>query len=141
MNIIKLTEGIKETGDGLQGCALAGRPIYDDVILHKKELDEEKATNTKKALFLTGFALMHILEKWKDIKGPVLETVAGVREIAQAIKEQGMSTEDYNREKEKIQEKARLKCAALPPAKITEDVVVKDEPVIIAQDPNLPQLQ
>lgn len=117
MNILKLTEGIKDTGKGLQGCAVYSRPIIHDIKTHKAELDKEGASQTKKILFLTGFTLLHILERWAEIKPAVMEVKDGALEIIQAIKEPGLPDFEFEKEKQRIDDKQYQQCEALPKRK------------------------
>lgn len=120
MNVLKLTEGIKDTGKGLQGCAVYSRPIFHDIKTHKAELEKDNASPAKKWFFLAGFTALHVLEHWKDMKQSVMEVKDGVLEIVQAIKEPGLPDDKFEEEKDKYQNKQYDQCEALPPRKPKE---------------------
>lgn len=135
MNIIKLTEGLKDTTEGLQGCAVLARPMISELKSHKLQLEEENAKPIKKWGFLFGFAALNILENWKYYRKDIFEIKDGVVEIIQAVKEPGLTDEQFKKEKEKIEDKQRVRCEALPPKKV-ESIpapVQNPEPAVVNQ--------
>lgn len=110
MNIYKVVEGVSDTSTGALDCLSEGMPIINTVKEHKANLEKEGAGTAKKVLFLTGYSLLGFLEHWDKMKHSVMKTKDGVIEVYEGIKEPGLSSEEFNKEKSRIDDKRKEAC-------------------------------
>lgn len=118
MNIVKVVEGCEDVSSGALGAVTVATPIIEQVRLTKLALEKEEAKPLKKYAFMTGHALLGILEHWKTLQPDVMKTINGGKEIVQGFKEPGLSVEELLKEKDRIGEKQKAACQLLlnPPS-------------------------
>lgn len=118
MNIVKVAEGCEDISSGALGTVTVATPIIEQVKATKESLEKEDAKPFKKYAFMTGHALLGILEHWKTLQPAVMKTVQGGKEVVQGFKEPGLSLEELLKEKERIDTKQKEACQLLlnPPA-------------------------
>jgi len=119
MNVYKVIEGVSDASNGALDCMSEGLPVIHTVKQHKAALDHEGASTAKKALFLTGYSLLGFLEHWEKLKPAVMKVKDGCVEVYQGIKEPGLPDDKFEEEKDRIDDKRRAACAALPPKQPT----------------------
>lgn len=115
MNIIKVAEGAFDTGEGAMDLIAEAAPVIADLKQHKDNLDKEGAGTGKKSLVLAGYAFMHFMERWPQLKPGVMEVKAGVIEMIEGWKEPGLGPDDLRRMKDTLDNKKRQKCEILLP--------------------------
>lgn len=121
MNIVKVVEGAEHVSSGALGAVTVATPIIEQVKATKESLEKEDAKPLKKYAFMTGHALLGILEHWKTLQPDVMKVVQGGKEVVQGFKEAGLSLEELTKEKERIQNEQKAACQLLlnPPAPAT----------------------